>query len=334
VRRGYIIRRLIQSIVVLWGAATLNFLLPRIAPGNPVRERLRNAMLTGGVVQTNIEDMVRAYNQQFGLDRPLWEQYGIYLSQVMRLDFGYSIAQYPAKVMPMILAALPWTIGLLLTATVLSFILGTLLGAVIAWPKSPKVFQHLVVPLMGLSSIPYYLLGLVLVYFLAVVIPIFPISGGYTVGSVPQFTLSFVLDVAFHSFLPAVSIVIAAVGFSALGMRGMMVSTAGEDYIHFAEAKGVPDRQIFLRYALRNAILPQVTAFALSFGFIVSGSVIVEVVFGYPGIGNLLLQAISGLDYFLIYGIVFITVLAIDVATTLIDLLYPLLDPRISYQRG
>jgi peptide/nickel transport system permease protein len=330
-RRGYVIRRLFQSLIVLWGAATLNFMLPRIAPGNPVRERLRNAMLTGGVVQVNMEDMVRAYNQQFGLDRPLWDQYVIYLAQVMRLDFGYSIAQYPAKVMPMILAALPWTIGLLLSATVVSFILGTVLGAVIAWPRSPSFLQHLIVPLMGLSSIPYYLLGLVLVYFLSVVVPIFPVSGGYAVGGFPQLSLSFILDVAFHSFLPAMSIVLAAVGFWALAMRGMMVTTAGEDYMSFAEAKGLPERRIFLRYAVRNAILPQVTSLALSFGFIVSGSVIVEVVFGYPGIGNLLLQAISGLDYFLIYGIVFITIFAIDVATTLVDLLYPFLDPRISY---
>jgi peptide/nickel transport system permease protein len=333
-RRDYTIKRLVQFVVVLWGAATLNFLLPRIAPGNPVRERLRNAMLTGGTVQTGIEDMVRAYNQQFGLDRPLWDQYLIYLWQVLRLDFGYSIAQYPARVMPMILAALPWTIGLLLAATLLSFVVGTLLGAVIAWPKSPRVLHHLIVPLMGLSSIPYYLLGLVLVYFLGVVIPIFPISGGYAVGVVPEFSLPFILDVASHSLLPAMSIVIAAIGFSALGMRGMMVTTAGEDYISFAEAKGLPDRRIFLRYALRNAILPQVTSFALSVGFIVSGSVIVEVVFGYPGVGTLLLQAISGLDYFLIYGIVFITVFAIAVATTLIDLLYPFLDPRISYRRA
>lgn len=330
-RLGYVIRRLFQFVIVLWGAATLNFLLPRVAPGNPVRERLRNAMLTGGVIQTNMEAMVRAYNQQFGLDRPLWDQYLIYMSQVLRLNFGYSIAQYPAKVMPMILAALPWTIGLLLAATVLSFIIGTVLGALIAWPKSPRVLQHLIVPMMGLSSIPYYLLGLVLVYFLGVIVPIFPVSGGYTVGNYPQLSLAFVQDVAVHSLLPAMSIIVAAMGFWALGMRGMMVTTAGEDYINFAEAKGVPDRRIFLRYALRNAILPQVTSLALSFGYVVSGSVIVEVVFGYPGIGNLLLQAISGLDYFLIYGIVFITVLAIDVATTVVDLIYPLLDPRISY---
>jgi peptide/nickel transport system permease protein len=334
VRRGYVIRRLVQFVVVLWGAATLNFVLPRVAPGNPVRERLRNAQLTGGVLQSGIEEMVRSYNQQFGLDRPLYEQYVLYLWHVVRLDFGYSIAQYPAKVLPLILGALPWTIGLLLVATIVSFIVGSLVGALVAWPSSPRVLQYLVIPLMGLSSIPYYLFGLVLVYLLGVVIPVFPLSGGYSVGTIPDFSLSFIGDVAGHALLPAMSIVLVAVGGWALGMRGMMVTTGGEDYMSFAEAKGLPDRRVFLHYAVRNAILPQVTSFALSLGYVVSGSVVVEVVFGFPGIGSLLLQAISGLDYFLIYGIVFITVLAIALATTLIDLLYPLVDPRISYRKA
>jgi peptide/nickel transport system permease protein len=174
----------------------------------------------------------------------------------------------------------------------------------------------------------------VLVYLLGVVIPIFPLSGGYSVGTIPDFSLPFIGDVVSHALLPAVSIVLVAVGGWALGMRGMMVTTGGEDYMSFAEAKGLSDRRVFLHYAVRNAILPQVTSFALSLGYVVSGSVVVEVVFGLPGIGSLLLQAISGLDYFLIYGIVFITVLAIALATTLIDLLYPLVDPRISYRRA
>lgn len=253
---------------------------------------------------------------------------------VAHFNFGYSISLYPAQVVPLILGALPWTIGLLLTATIVSFTLGTLLGAVIAWPRSSRFFQHLVIPMMGLSSIPYYLLGLVLVYAFGVLVPIFPLSGGYSVGTIPRLSWPFLADVISHATLPALSIVLAAIGFSALGMRGMMVTTRGEDYMSFAEAKGLPDRQIFLAYGVRNAILPQVTAFALSLGHIVSGSVVVEVVFGYPGIGSLLLQAINSLDYFLIYGIVFITVLAIAAATMIIDLTYPFLDPRITYHRA
>jgi peptide/nickel transport system permease protein len=187
-RRDYLIRRLGQFVLVLWGAATLNFLLPRMAPGNPVRERLLNALSTGGVQQQGLQQMVQAYNTQFGLDKPLWEQYLLYLWNITHFNFGYSITQYPAQVWPLILGALPWTIGLLLTATLVSFTLGTLLGAIIAWPRSSPFFHHLVIPMMGLSSIPYYLLGLVLVYLFGVLVPMFPLSGGYSVGVIPRLT--------------------------------------------------------------------------------------------------------------------------------------------------
>jgi len=330
----YLSRRLIQFGFVLWGAATLNFLIPRLAPGNPVRERLMAAMQTTGPMQQGIEEMVRSYNIQFGLDQPLYVQYFKYMGAALQLDFGYSIAQYPVKVLPLILNALPWTIGLLSVATLLSFTVGSLLGALLAWPRAPRALRFFVPPLMGQSSIPYYLLGLILVYILGLVIRLFPVSGGYSIGTTIQPSLAFAIDVVHHAALPALSIILAAVGFWALGMRAMMITTEGEDYMVFAEAKGLRSRRIFLRYAARNAILPQITALVIQLGHIVSGSVIVEIVFGYPGIGNLLFQAISASDYFVIYGVVFITVLAITFATLLIDLVYPLLDPRIVYRRG
>ncbi|HZQ98083.1 MAG TPA: ABC transporter permease [Chloroflexota bacterium] len=333
-RADYLVRRLVQFLFVLWGAATLNFLVPRLAPGNPVRERLMSAMTQPGPMQQGIEEMVRAYNAQFGLDQPLYIQYVKYMASALRLDFGYSIAQYPSKVLPLIMGALPWTIGLLTVATVLSFAVGTLLGALVAWPRAPRVLNYIVPPLMALSSIPYYLLGLILVYLFCLVIPVFPLSGGYSIGATPRLDPAFAWDVVRHAALPSLSIIIAATGFWALGMRAMMVTTEGEDFMTFADAKGLRPRRVFLAYAVRNAILPQVTSFAIRLGHVVSGSVVVEIVFGYPGIGSLLFQAISGSDYFLIYGVVFITVLAITVATLIIDLIYPLLDPRISYARS
>lgn len=333
-RPDYLSRRLVQFLVVIWGAATLNFLLPRLSPGNPVRERLLNAMAQGGLQQEGIEEMVRAYNEQFGLDKPLWYQYLAYLWNALRLDFGYSIAEYPSRVVPMIWGALPWTIGLLLTATVVAFVVGTLIGALIAWPRAPRIFKYLVGPMMALSAIPYYLLGLVLVYVLGVVWPLFPLSGGYSIGTILRFNLASILDVLHHALLPAMSIVLVGVGFWSLGMRGMMVTTSGEDFMAFAEAKGLRGRRVFLRYALRNAILPQFTALAINIGTVVSGSVVVEVIFAYPGIGSLLFKAINGLDYFVIYGILFMVVLSIALATLLIDLLYPFLDPRITYRRA
>jgi peptide/nickel transport system permease protein len=218
-------------------------------------------------------------------------------------------------------------------ATLLAFGIGTLLGALIAWPRAPGALNVILAPLLTMSAVPFYLLGLILVYFLAFTLKIFPLSGGYTLGAMPQFSWSFLMDVAWHSILPALSIILASLGTWAIGMRGMMISGLEEDYITFAEAKGIKDRDIFLKYALRNALLPQTTALALSLGFIVSGAVLVEVVFGYPGVGTVLYRAIQTFDYFVIYGVVMILILAIGLATLIMDLLYPLLDPRISYQQ-
>jgi peptide/nickel transport system permease protein len=334
VRRDYVIGRVIQFVVILWGAATLNFFIPRLAPGDPIRERLLLMSRTGSVSQESIQQMVKAYDQEFGLDQPLLLQYVRYLWDAVHLEFGYSLSQYPAKALPLITAALPWTIGLLLISTVLAFSLGTILGALMGWPKAPRALGYLVAPLLTLSSVPYYLLGLVLVYLFSISQRVFPLSGGYATGTVPSLSLSFVLDVAHHAILPALSIVLAAVGFWALGMRGMMVTIEGEDYMTMAEAKGLPEGWIFYRYALRNAILPQFTSLAIALGAVVSGSVLVEVVFGLPGIGTLLYKSITGSDYFVIYGIVFIIIFAIALATLIIDLVYPLLDPRISYRVG
>jgi peptide/nickel transport system permease protein len=332
VRRHYVVWRLVQFVVIVWGAATLNFFIPRLSPGDPIRERLLSMTRNGSVSQESIDQMVQAYDQQFGLDQPLPVQYVRYLWDALHLDFGYSLAQYPARASTLIEAALPWTIGLLLVSTVVAFALGTLLGALLAWPKSPRVLHYLVAPLLTLSSVPYYLLGLVMIYVFAISVRWFPLSGGYTTGSIPTLSLGFILDIVHHTALPALSIVLAAVGFWSLGMRGMMVTTEGEDYMVMAEAKGLPDGWVFYRYALRNAILPQFTSLAIALGTVVSGSVLVEVVFGLPGIGTLLYKSITGSDYFVIYGIVFIIIFAIALATLILDLLYPLLDPRISYR--
>ena len=207
--RTYLPRRFLQFAAVLWGAATLNFFIPRLAPGNPVRDQLTQMASQGGYLQQGIEEMVKSYDQQFGLDQPLWLQYLHYLGSVLHLDFGYSLSQYPVRVITLIGAALPWTIGLLLAATLLAFVTGTLIGALIGWRRSPRVLRYLIPPLLVFSSVPYYLLGLVLVYLFAVSRPLFPLSGGYTISTVPSLSLPFALDVLHHSFLPAISIVLS-----------------------------------------------------------------------------------------------------------------------------
>ena len=328
-----ILKRCGVFFVIVWLAASLNFFLPKLSGQDPVRTKLLQQAQLGGYVQQGIDEMVKVYEVRFGLDRPLWQQYLSYLGDVMRGDFNFSIANYPRTVADMIGESIPWTVGLLGMTTILSFVIGTVLGALLAWPRAPRWMAWLMPPLWALHAIPFFLLGLILMYLLAFQVPLLPIFGGYSMGVNPSLSFTFILDVMRHATLPALSIILVATGGWALGMRGMMVTTMGEDYVVFAEGKGLKSLTVFTRYCLRNAILPQITALALALGQILSGAVLVEVIFGYPGIGTLLFQAIRENDHFLIQGIVFTVIVSLGLATLLLDLVYPLLDPRISYRR-
>jgi peptide/nickel transport system permease protein len=332
---GYVVRRVLLFFVVVWAATTFIFFLPKMAPGrDPVMERIGMMVATGGVNTGGLQQMVEAYQKKFGLDKPLLEQYLTYLGDISHLDFGYSLMQYPTRVIDVILTALPWTIGLLSVATLIAFSLGTILGGLLAWPRSPRFIHYLLPPLFTFSVVPYYLLGLVLAYILAFRLRIFPMSGSAAYGIVPSLSVRFVLDVLYHSILPGLSIVLASLGFWAIGMRAMMVSVSGEDYMLFAEAKGLKSKRIFLGYAMRNALLPQTTTLALSLGTILSGALLVEIVFGYAGMGAVLFKAVTAFDYFTIYGVVFFIIVGVAFATLVLDLTYPLLDPRIRYQKS
>jgi peptide/nickel transport system permease protein len=331
----YVLKRLGFLLIIVWVAATINFFLPRLSGQDPIREKLLQQALQGGYLQAGIQETAKEYEAKFGLDRPLWEQYLTYLGDTSRLEFNYSIANYPMKVTDLMAQALPWTIGLLLTTTLLAFGLGTLLGALLAWPRAPRFLVDILLPpLLTLSAIPYYLLGLILLWVFSFQTKLFPIFGAYTAGSIPEMTPAFWLDVAHHAVLPALSIILAAVGFWALGMRAMMVTTQGEDFVTFAEAKGLRGPTLFVRYAMRNALLPQVTGLGLALGHVLSGAVLVEVVFAYPGIGTVLYRSIRAFDYFAIQGMVFAVIVSIAIATFVLDVIYPLLDPRITYRRA
>jgi peptide/nickel transport system permease protein len=333
VQLDYVAKRCGVLLLSVWLAATVNFLLPRVSGQDPVRDKLLQQAQLGGYVQAGIEAMTKEYEQRFGLDKPLWRQYLAYLHDMSRLHFNYSISHYPRTVSEIMMEAVPWTIGLLGTTTVLSFTIGTLLGALLAWPGTPGWMRLLMPPLWALHAIPFFLCGLILMYFLAFQLQWLPMFGGYTAGAFPALTLAFVGDVLQHAILPALSILLVATGGWALAMRGMMVTTQGEDFVTFAEAKGLKRRTIFLRYCVRNAILPQTTALALALGQILSGAVLVEVIFAYPGIGTVLFHAIRENDHFLIQGIVFSVIVALGLTTLVLDVLYPWLDPRITYKR-
>lgn len=321
-------------LVIVWVAGTFNFILPRLGGGDPVRQKLTAQMALGSAQQRGFEEQVKIYDAKFGLDKPLYEQYFTYMAGVVRLDFGPSITNYPRTVVDMVREAIPWTIALLLTTTFLGFIIGNLLGAFMAWPRAPKFLNYLMPPVLMMGAIPYFLLGLILVYVFGFALGVFPMFGGYSTGTVPDMSFKSILDVLWHTILPAFSIILVSTGGWAIGMRAMFMMTLGEDYVIFAEAKGVKDWTLFFRYSIRNALLPQITALALALGQVVSGAVLVEVIFGFPGIGTVLYQGIKGMDYFVIQGIVFVVILSIAIATFILDLIYPLLDPRITYRRA
>jgi len=253
------------------------------------------------------------------------------MSDLSRFDLGYSIAYYPTRTADMIGSALPWTIGLLFTTTVLGFLIGSVLGALTVWRGAPRAIRALVPLLMVTSAIPFYLIGLLLIYVFAYQLGWFPLGGGTSIRSTEGMSLKLVGEILYHSILPAASMLLATVGTWALSMRGMMVTVQGEDFMTFAEALGLKNRRRFLQYGVRNAVLPQLTLLALSLGHVLSGSILVELVFGYPGLGQQLYRAIQHFDYFVIYGIVLILIVAIALAMLAIDLLYPLIDPRVRH---
>ncbi|HYJ13125.1 MAG TPA: ABC transporter permease [Thermomicrobiales bacterium] len=331
---SYLVRRLGMFVLVIWLASTVNFFLPRLGSGDPVRQQLIQQAALGGSVQAGMDDMVAEYNEKFGLNTPLWQQYLNYMWDMLHFDFNYSIANYPAEVLDIIAESLPWTLGLLFTTTILAWLIGGFLGAFLGWPRAPKSLQILMPPLLALNAIPFFLLGLVLIYVFAFQLRWFPLSGGYSIGAFPEWSWSFAWDVFRHSVLPAMAIILVSIGGWALTMRSMMITTTGEDYITYADAKGLKNRTIFVHYSIRNVLLPQTTALALVLGQLIAGTVLVEVIFSYPGIGTTLFNAIQGSDFFLVQGIVFFLILSIAVSTLVLDLIYPLLDPRITYQKA
>jgi len=334
-RLQYVLRRLAFLVGVIWTAATLNWLLPHLAPRDPVVEQITQQVAMQGLTATALNEQIASRKALYGLDRPLWEQYLDYMWRIMHFDLGFSIVNYPTTVNQLIAQGVWYTIGLVGTATILAFGIGTVLGALLGWGKSPKILSVLIPPLMIFQATPAFVLALVLIYFLAFQAKLFPLARAWDMFITVDWTdIKFILNVLHHAVLPALSLILVSVGGWGLGMRAMMVTVEGDDYMAFAEAKGLKGSRLFFQYALRNALLPQITSLAIQLGAIVSGSALVEVYFQYPGLGTRLNNAIGTFDYYVISGIVFFMVTGIALATFLVDMLYPLLDPRISYQRG
>lgn len=330
----YLLKRVGLFVLVVWLGVTINFFLPRLAPGDPIQEYLGQLAQAGMFVGDPSAGFVEEYRAKFGLDKPLWEQYINYWIDVSQFNFGLSVVDYPVEVTRVIRAALPWTLGLLTTATLIGFVLGTLFGALmIAAPGRWKRLLAWTTPIvMVVHSIPYFLLGIVLIALFAFTWAVFPLGGGYTLGESPEFSLSGLFTIVKHAFLPALSLVAVAAGGWAIVMRSMIVIVQGEDYVQMSRAMGLKPWRVFYTYQVRNALLPQITFLALSLGFIVSGSALVEVVFVYPGIGTILLDAITVKDLPLLQLILLVVIIVVTLFLILLDVVYPILDPRIRHE--
>jgi peptide/nickel transport system permease protein len=329
----YLVRRLAVFFLTIWLSATIIWAIPRLAPGDPISAMVSRMTTEAGFVE-NSDVIIEGWKERFGLNDPLYVQYIRYMRNIARLDFGYSLAHFPTPVGDMIGRALPWTLGLLLVAVLITFFLGNFLGALLAWRGTPRLVKLLIPVGMIFTSIPPILAAIFLIYTFAFTLDWFPINGAYGRGMQPAFTQKFVLSVIQHGILPALSIVLVTFGYWALGMRGMMMTVEGEDYIHLARAKGLRSRYILYRYMIRNAILPQVTALAITLGTLVSGQILIEYIFTYQGMGTVLFSAIRNQDYPVIQGVSFFVIVLTALSVLIIDLLYPLIDPRITYERG
>jgi peptide/nickel transport system permease protein len=319
----FLLRRLAFYALTAWAAVTINFFIPRVMKGNPVQSLINR-------YQGQIDaDAVHSLYVLFGLDKhqSLWQQYISYWNQILHGHLGISFTYFPTPVIDIIRTSLPWTVALVGLSTVIAVVLGTLVGTYIGWRRG--TWADSLLPIMTFfSSVPYFWLGLLFIAVLAVAFPVFPSSGAYTPGTTPGFNASFALSVIEHGFLPALTIVLSSVAGWILGMRNMMVTVGSEDYVTVAQAKGLSERRVMFGYAARNAVLPQVSSFALSLGFVVSGSLVMELVFSYPGIGTQLLAAIGAKDYPLMEGIFLVITLAVLIANILADVVYVFLDPR------
>ncbi len=326
----YFVRRICMFFLVVLVAATFNFFIPRLAPGNPIgaiTSRMANA--SAGI--ENGQAMFEAYRKRFGLDEPMYIQYGKYMWNTVRLDFGQSLSAYPADVSDIIRPAIGWSMGLIGVSVLITFVLGVTIGALLAWKGTPRLVRELLPITMIGGVLPYYLLAMLLLYVFAFTSKVLPMSGAVDSGIPVELSGAYILTMARHAILPALSIILTSVGGFALTMRGLMVNTIGEDYMLLADAKGLPKWRILWWYSVRNAIPPQVTHLAIALGYVVSGAILVEIVFSYPGLGYQLYQSIVNSDYTVIQAIALVLAVSVGLCVLIIDLIYPLLDPRVTY---
>ncbi len=322
----YFLRRVAFLIGTLWVAVTINFFIPRLMPGNPVEMEMARFRSRGPMPPSALH----AIQVMLGISTaPLPEQYLTYLGDVIHFHFGVSYTYFPYSVSYMVGHALPWTLALVGVSTIISFIVGTILGIVAASHRNRPSDSILTAVSSFTNTFPYFWFGLVALYVLAFLLHWFPLAGAYGEMVTPSLSPAFFADAAYHAVLPALTIVVASIGGWLLGMRNNMINTLNEDYVLLAQAKGLREGRVSYMYVARNALLPNITGFAIALGFVVGGSLLTEIVFAYPGVGYLLYNAVINEDYPLMQALFLIIVVCVVVANFLADLVYVLVDPRV-----
>jgi peptide/nickel transport system permease protein len=318
----FIVRRLVFYAVAAWVALTINFFIPRLMPGSAVEDIMSKFPSLQPSAYKALEAMLGV-----GHAGSLWHQYVNYLYDVAHLNFGTDVTEYPAKVSSLLAQTVPWTVTLVGTATIIAFVVGTGLGILAGW-RSGGWLDRVLPGLTFLQAIPYFFLALILIEVLALHAKIFPLGQGYAGGDIPGWNWPFISSAVYHSLLPAFTLIITNVAGWMLTMRNVMITTNGEDYVLAAQAKGLPHRRVVLTYAARNAILPQLSGFANAIGFVVSGAIVMEIVFSYPGVGLLLVNAVTSNDYPLMQAIFLVITFAVLFANLIVDVVYVVIDPR------
>jgi len=324
--RKYFLNKALWFAVTFVCAFFLNFFLPRLMPGDPVAAIVAR-MAQGQSNASGVQAIYKQYTELFGTDKPILEQFGIYLKNVARGDFGFSFSAYPRTVASVIKASIGWTIALQFPAIIVGWLIGNTLGALAAYLK--KGFDKVLMPVsIFVSNFPAFGMAVILMVIFGVYLKWFPTSGGYGFDLMPALTWKFIWSVIVHYQLPFWSIVLIAIGGQAIGMRSMSIYELNADYVKYSRFMGIKDRKI-IGYVFRNAMLPQVTGLALSIGSMVGGALVAEVIFSYPGIGYTMLNGVMGQDYPLISAVTLILTLMVLFATFLIEILYGFIDPRI-----
>lgn len=328
----YFGRKAVWYLAALIIALLLNFLLPRLVPGNPVDAIVSQLARGGNTSGEQLQAIHENFMREFGLDKPMWEQFLIYLRNLAQGNLGTSFGQYPASVNSLVAQALPWSIAIQLPAILIGWVVGNAIGAIAAY-RGGWFDRSVFLSSLFLSSMPYYCLAILLLYIVGVQLEILPVGRAYSLGLTPEWTLAFFGDAITYFWLPFWSLVLIFIGGQAVGMRSMAIYELGSDYVNYGRSLGLSDGTT-VRYIFRNAMLPQITGLALSIGGLVGGSLITELVFSYPGIGTLLFNAIGQNDYPVIQSITLIITLAVLAANFAVEIAYGLIDPRIRASRS